>query len=85
MQSIVSGNTLLEFQNDHVSALEDSDDSSIYFTPESGNVLFSSAVDGWAFRIRDFAQFYENKLNVPADKLEQVLWVNLRKYLKIKH
>lgn len=57
-----------------MSALEDCDDSSIYFTPESGNVLFSSAVDGWAFRIRDFAEFYSSKLNVPVEKLEQVLW-----------
>lgn len=57
-----------------MSALEDCDDSSIYFTPESGNVLFSSAIDGWAFRVRDFAEFYASKLNIPVDKLEQVLW-----------
>lgn len=61
-------------KNDQISALEDCDDSSIYFTPESGNVIFCSAVDGWAFRVRDFAQFYESKLNIPADKLEEVLW-----------
>lgn len=57
-----------------MSALEDSDDSSIYFTPESGNVLFSSAIDGWAFRVRDFAEVYSSKLNIPVDQLEQVLW-----------
>lgn len=61
-------------QNDHVSALEDCDDSTIYFTPESGNVIFCSAVDGWAFRIRDFAETYASKLNISADELEQVLW-----------
>lgn len=65
---------MYDLQNDQISALEDCDDSSIYFTPESGNVLFSSAIDGWAFRIHDFAQFYESKLSIPADKLEQVLW-----------
>lgn len=54
--------------------MEDCDDSSIYFTPESGNVIFCSAIDGWAFRIRDFAEMYESKLNIAADKLEQVLW-----------
>lgn len=65
---------LFDFQNDQVSALEDCDDSSIYFTPESGNVIFCSAIDGWAFRIRDFAEMYASKLNVDANKLEQVLW-----------
>lgn len=54
--------------------MEDCDDSSIYFTPESGNVIFCSAIDGWAFRIRDFAEMYASKLNVDANKLEQVLW-----------
>lgn len=62
------------FQNDQASALEDCDDSSIYFTPESGNVIFCSAIDGWAFRVHDFAQIYASKLNIPVDKLEQVLW-----------
>lgn len=54
--------------------MEDADDSNIYFTPESGNVIFCSAVDGWAFRIFDFATIYEKKLGIPAEKLEQVLW-----------
>lgn len=57
-----------------MSALEDSDDSTIYFTPESGNVIFCSAVDGWAFRVRDFAETYAAKLNVTVDELEKVLW-----------
>ena len=26
------------------------DDTSVYFTPESGNVIFASALDGWGFR-----------------------------------
>lgn len=31
-------------------SVEDRDDSDIYFDPARGNVIFSSAVDGWAFR-----------------------------------
>jgi ribosome assembly protein 1 len=31
-------------------SLEDRDDADIYFAPERGNVVFASAVDGWAFR-----------------------------------
>lgn len=62
------------FQNDYVSALEESDDSNIYFTPESGNVVFCSAVDGWAFRTIDFARIYASKLGIATEKLEKVLW-----------
>ncbi|CAB5197840.1 unnamed protein product [Rhizophagus irregularis] len=44
------GNEQIEVDN--ISAelsLEDRDDSKIYFTPDSGNVVFASAIDGWAF------------------------------------
>ena len=30
--------------------LEDTDDSALYFSPEQGNVIFTSALDGWGFR-----------------------------------
>ncbi len=29
--------------------LEEADDSSLYFSPEMGNVVFASALDGWGF------------------------------------
>lgn len=32
------------------SGLDDVDDEHIYFSPEKGNVVFASAVDGWGFR-----------------------------------
>jgi ribosome assembly protein 1 len=35
--------------------LEDRDDSHLYFSPELGNVVFASAVDGWAFRLVDLS------------------------------
>lgn len=65
---------MAHLQNDHVSALEDADDSTLYFTPETGNVIFCSAVDGWAFRIKDFASIYADKLSIAAAELENVLW-----------
>jgi ribosome assembly protein 1 len=34
---------------DWSSPLDEVDDSDLYFTPDSGNVLFASAVDGWGF------------------------------------
>jgi ribosome assembly protein 1 len=35
---------------DWSSGMEDVDDSELYFNPDQGNVVFASAVDGWAFR-----------------------------------
>ncbi|GIY72693.1 hypothetical protein CDAR_67541 [Caerostris darwini] len=31
------------------SGLDDSEGSKVYFSPEQGNVLFASALDGWGF------------------------------------
>lgn len=46
----------------------------MYFTPDSGNVIFCSAVDGWAFVVRDFATMYADKLGISSDLLDTVLW-----------
>lgn len=32
------------------SGLDEEDDSSLYFSPDQGNVVFASAIDGWGFR-----------------------------------
>lgn len=53
---------------------EEDDDESIYFTPENNNVIFSSAIDGWAFTPRQFAGIYEKKLGIKRSVLEKVLW-----------
>ena len=53
---------------------EEKDDEDLYFAPEKHNVIFSSAVDGWAFTIRQFAALYEKKLGIKRSVLEQVLW-----------
>lgn len=49
-------------------------DDDIYFAPEKNNVIFSSAIDGWAFTSRQFAFLYERKLGIKAALLEKVLW-----------
>ncbi|PIA19245.1 P-loop containing nucleoside triphosphate hydrolase protein [Coemansia reversa NRRL 1564] len=55
--------------------LEEKDDSQIYFSPEQGNVLFGSAIDGWAFRVNHFAQIFAEKLGVPSPaKLQPLMW-----------
>ncbi|GAA5885129.1 hypothetical protein JCM6882_007242 [Rhodosporidiobolus microsporus] len=53
---------------------EERDDSALYFDPAQGNVLFSSALDGWAFRISRFAQLYAAKLGMSEANLNKVLW-----------
>lgn len=53
---------------------EEKDDEDIYFEPEKGNVVFSSATDGWAFTAKQFAAFYEKKLGIQRKVLEKVLW-----------
>ena len=53
---------------------EEKDDEDLYFAPEKHNVIFSSATDGWAFTVRQFAHLYEKKLGVKRSVLEKVLW-----------
>lgn len=53
---------------------EERDDEKLYFAPENNNVIFSSAVDGWAFTVRQFARLYEKKLGIKRVVLEKVLW-----------
>lgn len=53
---------------------EEKEDEDIYFAPERGNVLFASAIDGWAFRLGKFARLYANKLGIKEANLRRVLW-----------
>lgn len=59
---------------DWQSVLEDIDDSSLYFSPDQGNVLFSSATDGWGFGIIDFAKIFSKKLGFSEQVLLKTLW-----------
>lgn len=65
-ESAISGSTQGDF--------EEKDDEDLYFAPEKHNVIFSSAVDGWAFTVRQFAALYEKKLGIKRSVLEKVLW-----------
>lgn len=49
-------------------------DEDLYFAPERGNVVFASAIDGWAFRLGTFAQLYARKLGVNEANLRRALW-----------
>ena len=56
------------------SEFQEMDDENLYFAPEKNNVIFCSAVDGWAFTIRQFAAIYEKKIGIKRSVLEKVLW-----------
>ncbi|KAH7639974.1 elongation factor tu gtp-binding domain-containing protein 1-like protein [Dermatophagoides farinae] len=59
---------------DWSSGLDDIDDSGVYFSPENGNVLFASAIDGWGFTIGDFARILSTKLGFSINTLTKTLW-----------
>lgn len=66
------------------SGLEETDDSSLYFSPDLGNVLFSSAIDGWGFSIDDFARMYSSKLGINEEILKKTLWGDYYLHAKSK-
>jgi ribosome assembly protein 1 len=61
---------------------EEDHSSSGYFSPEKGNVAFASAIDGWAFRIIDFADLFSDKFGLSKAVLMKTLWGNF--YLQPK-
>ncbi|XP_055970400.1 elongation factor-like GTPase 1 [Sorex fumeus] len=59
---------------DWSSGLEDTDDSHLYFSPDQGNVVFASAIDGWGFGIEHFAEIYSKKIGIKKEVLLKTLW-----------
>uniref|UniRef100_A0A8C7JU72 Elongation factor like GTPase 1 n=1 Tax=Oncorhynchus kisutch TaxID=8019 RepID=A0A8C7JU72_ONCKI len=64
----------LEQVYDWSAGLEDSDDSQLYFSPDQGNVVFASAIDGWGFSIQQFAQIHSQRMGIRAEVLLKTLW-----------
>lgn len=58
-------------------------DSELYFAPEKNNVIFASAVDGWAFSVNTFAKIYLAKLGFSQSVLGKTLWGDF--YLDMKN
>ena len=46
----------------------------MYFSPLHNNVIFASALDGFGFSIKTFADIYANKLGIKPDVLKKTLW-----------
>ena len=58
-------------------------DEDLYFTPEKNNVIFASAIDGWAFSVNTFAKIYLKKLGFSQQALSKTLWGDF--YLDMKN
>ncbi|MGH0126385.1 UNVERIFIED_CONTAM: hypothetical protein FKN15_041445 [Acipenser sinensis] len=69
-----SDNTSGEQVYDWSAGLEETDDSHLYFSPDQGNVVFASAIDGWGFSVQQFAQLYSKKMGIKAEVLLKTLW-----------
>ncbi|XP_008288511.1 elongation factor Tu GTP-binding domain-containing protein 1 [Stegastes partitus] len=59
---------------DWSAGLEEVDDSHLYFSPDQGNVVFASAIDGWGFSIQQFAHIYSQRMGIKASVLLKTLW-----------
>ncbi|ORY32585.1 translation elongation factor 2 [Naematelia encephala] len=68
------GDVLDDTGEDEATTYEEKEDEDLYFAPERGNVLFASAIDGWAFRLGKFARLYAEKLGIKEVNLRRVLW-----------
>ncbi|KAK3357021.1 P-loop containing nucleoside triphosphate hydrolase protein [Lasiosphaeria hispida] len=73
--AVAKESKLVDQQGDSGELLfQERDDEELYFAPEKNNVIFGSAIDGWAFTVRQFASLYEKKLGIKRSHLEKVLW-----------
>ena len=53
---------------------EEEEEDEFVFDPTAGNVLFASAIDGWAFKTGDFAVLLARRLGMNRAVLERTLW-----------
>ncbi|KAG9391168.1 Elongation factor Tu GTP binding domain [Carpediemonas membranifera] len=53
---------------------DDTVEANDVFDPEKGNVLFGSAIHGWAFSIPSMAEMWARRMGFSAAVLQKVLW-----------
>lgn len=49
-------------------------EAALFFDPTRGNVVFGSAIDGWAFTLDNFAVLHATKLELSRPLLRRALW-----------
>jgi ribosome assembly protein 1 len=55
-----------------------------YFSVEKNNIVFCSAVDGWAFTPKDFSPLISKKLGIEESLLNKYLWGDYYYHPKLK-
>lgn len=73
-RSSIDGSDGINVEEGVEQQFQERDDEDLYFAPEKNNVIFASAIDGWAFTVRQFASIYEKKLGIKRAIMERVLW-----------
>ena len=69
----IQGDAEADVDSEPAELVADSDED-IYFDPVLGNVVFASAIDGWAFRPAQFARMYATRLGFKEATLKKFLW-----------
>ncbi|XP_028257978.1 elongation factor-like GTPase 1 isoform X2 [Parambassis ranga] len=67
---VLSGDQVYDWS----AGLEEVDDSHLYFSPDQGNVVFASAIDGWGFSVQQFVSIYSQRMGIRAEVLLKTLW-----------
>ena len=49
-------------------------ENNFYFSPNKGNVIFTSATDNWAFTIDTFVDIFAKKYGTKKEVMQKVLW-----------
>ena len=68
--SNISNNDKEKEKNDNIEEKE----KEVYFSPNKGNVIFTSATDNWAFTIDTFVDIFANKYGTKREVMQKVLW-----------
>ncbi|XP_031385183.1 elongation factor-like GTPase 1 [Punica granatum] len=71
VDSILAGSTGEVGDESHELIEDDEEDT---FQPQTGNVAFVCALDGWGFSIPKFAEFYASKFGASSGTLQKAFW-----------
>ena len=53
---------------------EEEEEATDFFSPALGNVVFASAMDGWAFSLDEFAAMWADRMGASRAALNRALW-----------
>lgn len=74
MSGLIKNDLIKNDLNQESTSIINQDENNDYFNPLKGNVIFSSAFDGWAFRLNHFSKIYSEKLKQNEQEIYKKLW-----------